>query len=160
MSGETHRYLNRQYRLKILPSEKNDVKLVGGYFIIKTRRKDDSKYNKNLLNDWYRSKAKIRFHRLMDDMLLKVNKYGLKKPTVVIKRMKTRWGSCVPKKDKIILNMELIRAPAHCIEYVILHELIHLKYSHHNKDFYDFLSLIMSDWQERKSKLEHITMIG
>lgn len=160
VSGETFRYLNRQYRLKILPSEKNEVKLAGGYFIMKTRRKDDSEYNKKLLYGWYRSKASIKYHELVDHILGKLKKYGVKKPTVMIKKMKTRWGSCVPLNKKILLNLELIRAPTHCIEYVIMHELIHLKHPHHNKDFYDFLSLMMPDWKERKSRLEHITIIG
>lgn len=67
--------------------------------------------------------------------------------------MSKRWGSCTPE-GKIYLNTELIKAPSHCIEYVITHELCHLKHKNHSKDFYALLNRIMPDWESRKLRLE------
>ena len=68
--------------------------------------------------------------------------------------MKARWGSSDPEKKVIRLNIELIKAPTQCIEYVIIHELVHLKYQYHDKEFYTLLELLVPDWKERKAHLE------
>jgi predicted metal-dependent hydrolase len=156
LSGETHRYLGRQYRLKILPANKNNVKLIGKYILIHSRHKDDGNYNKKLLYEWYKKKAENTFKRLLDEHFPKVRKYGIQCPLVKVKWMKSRWGSCKYEKNKILFNTQLIKAPSHCVAYVIVHELCHLKYPHHNKEFYNFLDLVMPDWQERKKKLEKV----
>jgi predicted metal-dependent hydrolase len=68
--------------------------------------------------------------------------------------MKARWGSCYRKDKVIILNLELIKAPKYCIDYVVLHELIHFKYKNHDNNFYTFLSSLMPDWKKRKKILD------
>ncbi len=70
--------------------------------------------------------------------------------------MKTRWGSCNTQKGFINLNLELIKKTKICIEYVIFHELVHLIYPNHSKEFYKYLTLYMPDWEERKEKLEDV----
>ena len=67
--------------------------------------------------------------------------------------MKSRWGSCIPSRNKVIFNLNLIKTPMCCIEYVVLHELSHLKYQNHSKNFYNFISIFMPDWKERKKIL-------
>jgi len=73
---------------------------------------------------------------------------------VTIRKMKTRWGSCNYHKKSINLNLELIKKPLECVEYVIFHELTHLIYPNHSKDFYNYLLTYMSDWKRRKERLE------
>jgi len=68
--------------------------------------------------------------------------------------MKARWGSCLKEKNIILLNSELIKAPKFCIDYVILHELIHFKYRNHDAEFYDFMTSLMPDWKQRKEILD------
>lgn len=155
-SGETHRYLGRQYRLKIVDSSNEQVKLEGRYIKIYTVRKDDLNHKKNLLDKWYKRHAQIKFEKMSEDILSELRKYGIKKPVMTVRNMKKRWGSCIPDKSKIILNDILIKVPAYCIEYVICHELCHLKYRAHNKKYYDFLSAVMPDWMKRKHLLEHV----
>ena len=70
--------------------------------------------------------------------------------------MKTRWGSCNVERKNINLNLELIKKPRYCIEYVILHELAHLKYPNHGKQFWEYMSVHMPNWAWRKNKLESI----
>ena len=156
VNGETHRYLGRQYRLKIISSEKNEVKLKGQYITIGSIHKDGRTYNEQLLYNWYHERAEKKYEEMLDSMMEKVGKYGVMKPDMIIKRMKRRWGSCSPEKNRINLNLELIRAPSHCIEYVIMHELCHLKYPHHDGKYYDFLSMVMPDWKERKGRLKEV----
>ncbi len=68
--------------------------------------------------------------------------------------MKARWGSCYRKERYIILNLHLIKAPKYCIDYVVLHELIHFKYKNHDNKFYTFLTSLMPDWEKRKKILD------
>jgi len=82
--------------------------------------------------------------------------FNLESPSWEIKRMAKRWGSCTPK-GKILLNPELIKAPGRCIEYVIVHELCHLVYHSHNKDFYNLQKQIMPNWEKWKKRLEKIS---
>ncbi|MFK4998952.1 SprT-like domain-containing protein [Bacillus sp. N9] len=68
--------------------------------------------------------------------------------------MKARWGSALVESNTILLNSELIKAPKHCIEYVILHEMIHFKYNNHSDSFYNMLYALMPDWEKRKAILD------
>ena len=70
-----------------------------------------------------------------------------------IRRMKTRWGSLSPNSI-LTLNMDLIRAPKECVDYVIIHELCHLQYPNHGPGFYKLMESVMPDWGRRKHKLD------
>ncbi|APC39280.1 M48 family metallopeptidase [Clostridium estertheticum] len=154
VSGETIKYLGRQYRLKVLESTNECVKYFRGYIYLYV--KDKSKYRRKeiLLNNWFDFKCRKIFMSSYDKTYKIVEKYEIPNVQINIRKMKSRWGSCILEKQIIILNRELIKAPKYCIEYVILHELIHMKYRNHNKDFYDFLYTLMPDWKERKRILD------
>ena len=81
-------------------------------------------------------------------------------PHLSVKRMRTLWGSCSREKNIINLNYYLYKAPVACIEYVILHELVHFIYPRHDKNFRDFLTIYMPDWQERKRLLDFEIVLG
>jgi len=68
--------------------------------------------------------------------------------------MKARWGSCLRDSQAILLNFELIKAPKYCIDYVVLHELIHFVHKNHDQKFYSFLTSLMPDWKKRKAILD------
>lgn len=68
--------------------------------------------------------------------------------------MKARWGSALTDKKTILLNAELIKDPKYCIDYVVLHELIHFKYNNHSEKFYQMLYSLMPDWEKRKAILD------
>ena len=158
VSGETHTYLGRQYRLKVVQDEIDSAKLIGKFLIIRTKKRDDPDHIKNLLYSWYRSHAGERFDIAVHSCLDVLEKHGVHEPIVQIKAMKKRWGSCVHNKGKIILNIELVKAPSHCIQYIVMHEMCHLKYPFHDKKFYDFLGLVMPDWKLRKDRLELVNL--
>jgi predicted metal-dependent hydrolase len=155
ISGETHRYLGKQYRLKVIAADQNNVKLNGGYLTVSFKEKNNPKLIKSLLTSWYRQHAKVRFPLILSDCFKRVQKLGIPHPVLEIKTMEKRWGSCT-STGKMTLNLELIKAPLPCIEYVIIHELCHLKQHHHGKGFFEILGRAMPDWEKRKLRLEKL----
>lgn len=152
VSGETHLYIGRQYRLQIQDGKQESVKLKGKFIIIQT---EDKAKAKGLLQAWYLRHAKIKFYTISEPIIERFKKYKVAPSSIILRAMPTRWGSCTPK-GKIILNPELIKAPKGCIEYVVIHELCHLVHQNHTKAFYDLQDKIMPDWQKWKERLEKI----
>lgn len=153
VSGEDFKYLGRSYRLKVVQSKEERVKLQRGYLELFVKDKSDIKRKENLIYEWYYEKATLYFFNILQE-LNKIVKQDIK--SIKIRQMKTRWGSCNPYKSYINLNIELIKKPKACIEYVIFHELAHLLYPNHSKKFYDYLTHYMPDWQKRKEILERV----
>ena len=108
---------------------------------------------KKLLDEWLRNKAKAQFKKIFDDCIKKYAKSVA--PRLQIRDMKTRWGS-LSKGGILTLNIKLIAAPKECIEYVVVHELCHLKYPNHDSKFYRLLDTRLPDWERRKNKLENL----
>ncbi|MDQ2086069.1 SprT family zinc-dependent metalloprotease [Herbivorax sp. ANBcel31] len=155
VSGETFKYLGKQYRLKVEETEDEEiVKYYQGFIYIYVNDKKDYKRKEKLLNNWFRRKAETNFNDSLNRVYPVIEKYGVKKPEIQIRTMKARWGSCLKGKNTILLNFELIKAPKFCIEYVVLHELIHFKYRNHDAKFYDFITSLMPDWKQRKEILD------
>lgn len=152
VSGETHLYLGRQYRLKVTDSKKNDVRYKGRYIEVYTLKKEKAGL---LLKQWYKERAKIKFSEIAEPLIEKFKKYKVEPSSLYVQEMNNRWGSCTPK-GKIILNTELIKAPRPCIEYVIIHELCHLVHHNHNQKFIDLQQKEMPDWEKWKEKLENL----
>ena len=113
----------------------------------------------SLIKLW-REKARLAFQDSLDKMHLTVEKYGIEKPTIQIRAMKARWGSCIRDKNSIMLNYDLIRAPKFCIDYVVLHELLHFRHGRHDAEFYNFLAMLMPDWKQRKAMLDGEVVSG
>jgi len=159
ISGETHLYLGRQYRLKVISDRLNvvseTVKLKGQFLEVYTA---DPTKAKLIVNSWYLEKANEKIkplaQKLFDNFIAK-NKLSLLTFQFSFRNMPTRWGSCTPK-GRIILNPELIKAPKGCIEYVIIHELCHLIHYDHTQKFLDLQTKEMKDWEKWKMKLEKL----
>ncbi|RME01367.1 MAG: M48 family peptidase [Calditrichaeota bacterium] len=171
VSGESFRYLGKQYRLKVIDIRKdvdeNDqsriksnskhrdkerVKLMGGYLRVFTQRNEDPEYVKQLVDRWYRQHAERKFVERMRVCQEIMRKHGVGEVALEIRMMKNRWGSCTPK-GKILLNPRLIEFPTYCIDYVILHELCHILYPHHGKAFYRLLNTVLPEWENIRMRL-------
>ena len=152
VGGETHLYLGRQYRLKILKSNIESVKLKGKFIEVATNNNNKVK---QLVHEWYLSNAKAKFHLFAKPLIDKFKKYKVEPSSIILREMPTRWGSCTAK-GKIILNPELIKAPKGCIEYVIIHELCHLIHHDHTQKFIDLQTKEMKDWEKWKMRLEKL----
>ncbi len=151
--GETHRYLGRQYRLKVIGGEPDKIRIKGGFIEIHHCYDKDAINVKKHLTAWYRQRAETRFAQEMTKALKRLRLHALPDPRLRLLRMPKRWGSCTAKGE-ILLNPELIKAPGPCIEYVIVHELCHLKHPNHSTSFFRMLDAVLPDWRERKQRLE------
>jgi predicted metal-dependent hydrolase len=153
VGGETHLYLGKRYRLKIAAAERDEVKLVSGYFLIGLESWRTVDRVKMLLDRWYAEKAAINFNERFERNWRHFDRVSANKPALRVRRMHKRWGS-LSKNGLLTLNTDLVRAPKQCIDYVIVHELCHLKYHDHSSAFYHLLNRAMPDWEKRKAKLE------
>lgn len=154
VSGETHVYLGRQYRLKVVKAAVSDVKLIGRYFRVQNSDPGDSSGISDLLRDWYVRHASTLFTARVDHWLSECRALSLPdSPTLLIRPMTRRWGSC-SKKGTITLNVDLVKVPLIYIDYVIVHELCHLKIHNHSPAFYRLMTRCMPDWRQRKERLE------
>lgn len=155
VSGETFKYLGKQYRLRVQKSMVEEiVKYFRGFIYLYVKNTDNVSRKAKLMDEWYREKAQITFNESLEKVYPLVQKYGVEKPDVEVRLMKARWGSALTEKNTILLNTELIKAPKYCIDYVVLHELIHFKYNDHSENFYQMLFSLMPDWEKRKAILD------
>jgi len=151
-NGESHRYLGRQYRLKARKGKIDTVKCYRGYFQVTCEQKPTPIKIKKLLDNWYQEKANQIFHKRYAICCDKIRQINIKPASLTIRDLKTRWGSCT-KSGRIILNQELIKAPTECIDYVIMHELCHLKEHNHGVKFWKLLKKVLPDYIDRKKRL-------
>jgi len=154
VSGESFKYLGRQYRLKVYRAEQDLIRYYRGRIELFTTQPENHKKKKHMITAWYKERSQKKFSQSLERIYPVMKKYSVDKPTLKIRQMKTRWGSCQKKEHAIVLNSDLIKAPTFCIDYVILHELIHFIHRNHDKEFLLFMTALMPDWQQRKRILD------
>jgi predicted metal-dependent hydrolase len=155
VSGETHRYLGRQYRLKVVESTggtEEGVKRDRSFITVYVEDRSDTERVRDLLDAWYHDHARRVFQEQLDACYPKMAHTGIPYPEVTIRAMSTRWGSC-SARGRITLNVKLIKVPKGYIDYVIFHELCHLAEPNHNSRYYELLDRVLPDWRERRERL-------
>lgn len=151
-SGETHFFKGAPYTLHVAETNAKPEVFLEGEGILTLRMRPDSSKEKRLkvLDDWYRSYLKAEIPRLIEQwepiMGVEVKEFG-------VKNMKTRWGTCNIKAQRIWLSLELAKKPPECLEYVVVHEMVHLLERLHSKRFHGFMDQFLPDWRERKQQL-------
>lgn len=158
VSGETFRYRGRSYKLLVRRNgHEEHVSLQHGTLIASTAAHKNGAHTKELLDEWYRAKARRAFSaRLSACFPL----FGYEEmPSLMIKRMTRRWGSYSHKTHRIILNQELIKAATRHVDYVIIHELCHVMHKKHSRSFYDLFASKLPQWEKLKTELE-LTLLG
>lgn len=148
-------FLGEQYELKIVAGMKNEFSVTSGYFNLYIKEKYIN--NVEYIRKTYNLLLKEYLFKILEPLILKyqqqMQKYEIPMPSVEVRQMKSVWGLCMPKKNKVKFNLNLIKKTIPCIEYVVAHELSHFKHPNHSKDFYNFVSMFMPDWKERKKRL-------
>jgi predicted metal-dependent hydrolase len=152
ISGESFLYLGRQYQLVVKRAKEDKVALQNGKLVFFTTSPvDNGLHTRIYLNAWYNRRAREIFKDRYDEVFKKFdydNKLRLE-----IRKMQKRWGSCIRGKS-IVLNPLLVHASKDCIDYVITHELCHVKYKNHDKRFYKLMNSKYPKWEKIKEKLE------
>jgi hypothetical protein len=138
--------------LKIIKSEVEQIKLTRQFLEVYT---PDTKpdHVRELVEVWYREQANKFFQERLAACYTKLSREKIPYPKISIRKMQSSWGSC-SAKGLISLNIKLIQVSVEYIDYVITHELCHLKHLHHEAGFYKLLSRIMPGWQVKKEKLD------
>ena len=154
VAGETHLYLGRQYKLKVEPHIQQQVKLYRGRLVVQSTKPKSRDVTREVVEQWYRERAQVKFReRLARCQERFPNPDAFEPAGLVIMQLRQRWGSMTPS-GKLILNRVLIRASVEAIDYVITHELCHMRHNHHGPAFFSLLDRVMPDWEKRKIRLE------
>lgn len=156
VSGETHLYLGRQYRLKIFSSEDERVRLKRGFLSVFTRSPDSAERARALVEGWYRENAHAWIPERLETCLQRFPVPDRMRPNrLILRTTRTRWGS-MSSAGSLLINPKLLQAPVDAIDYVITHELCHVQEPHHGPAFYALLNTVLPDWERRKERLERI----
>ena len=124
------------------------------YIFLQAKDATDVKNKERIVTRFLDQQCKDQFGEIMAEIYPLFQKYGVAQPTLRIRDMDTRWGSCLSKNGIITLNKRLLEAPRSCIEYVVMHEFCHFIHPNHSKQFYGFLAMLMPDWKNRKVALD------
>ena len=151
VNGESHLYLGRQYRLKLAEADSAGVKLMRGQLLVSLPGEANPERVKAVLHRWYLDQARAVFAEVVEARLFQFK--GVSHPRLIVRAMRSRWGS-LSTAGAMTLNVNLVRAPRPCIEYVVVHELCHTRHRSHDARFFRLLKQLMPDWERRKSRLE------
>ncbi len=152
ISGESHYFFGKRYLLDVIHRN-------GKHEIIKQHTKlklyvkegTTTENSVKVLEEFYREHLKNELANLVvkwEDVI------GVKLSNWKIQKMKTMWGSCNIEAKRVLFNLELAKVPIECIEYIVVHELLHLKERHHNDNFKVLIEHHLSDWKSRKENLK------
>ena len=154
VSGETFYFQGRGVRLQVIQDKKDSLISDGVYIFLRVKDPDDFDKKRRMVTKYLDQQCREIFEQELNELYPVFQKYDVVKPQLRIRDMDTRWGSCLAKKGIITLNKRLLEAPRNCIQYVVMHELCHLVHPNHSKHFYQFLTMMMPDWKQRKEALD------
>ena len=152
ISGESHYFLGRRYRLRLLVHDGSArvTRTDSRTLTMHVRPGTGREKREQVLNDWYRRHLKA----LIPDLISRWQPIvGVQVADWGIKKMKTRWGSCNMQDRRVWLNLELAKKPPHCLEYVLVHEMVHLLERHHNDRFKALMDQFMPQWRLYRDEL-------
>ncbi len=153
IDGESHYFQGQRYRLRVVESTaRPKVVLNKSRLELHIRRESTTEERERALQSWYRARLKELVIPLLEKWQPVV---GAQPSAWGIRKMKTKWGSCNTESSRIWLNLELAKKPISCVEYVLVHELVHLKERHHNDTFRALMTEAMPHWQTQREELNH-----
>jgi len=154
INQETHYFKGRQYQLKV--QETNEppfVQLLNNEIVLQVPNGADLETRRSILQDWYHRQLEMEIPPLIIkwESILNVSVRSFS-----IRSMKTRWGSCTPKTRSIRLNLELVKRAPECLEYIIVHELVHLLEASHNSKFKTLMDRFYPNWKFYRKELRSL----
>jgi predicted metal-dependent hydrolase len=151
--GDTVLFRGKEFHIRIIESKTYWVRLVDNIIEIGLRNITEKEMAGLMLEKWYRTIAVEIFSKKFEDILISYKNYNFTPSELSVRALKRRWGSC-SSKGKITLSSELIKLDEIYLEYVIIHELCHLKHHDHGKEFYKLLYEIFPDWKQRRGEMK------
>lgn len=152
---ESHYFQGRRYLLNIIETETTPKVVLKSKKFIELCVKPNTPTNKRheILVEWYRTQLKKQIPTIIEkwEKILKI-----KVDNWQVRQMKTKWGSCNIEKKKIWVNLELAKKPEHCLEYIIVHEMVHLLERHHNDKFLYYMDTYLPTWRQLKNELNKL----
>jgi predicted metal-dependent hydrolase len=146
-------FRGKEHQIRIIESKTYFVKLNENFIEIGLRNIEEGKNAGLMLEKWFRVIAEGIFRKKFEEVLLRFRNYNFAPAEFVVRALKRRWGSC-SSKGKITISSELVKLDDIYLEYVILHELCHLRHHNHGKEFYKILSEVLPYWKQRRSELK------
>lgn len=150
VSGETYYIFGKQFFLEFVSASKKSFKIDGNKIVLGMKADSTVEQREKFVREKFRQILIEQLERLIPKWEKTTNLYCESFKT---KYMLTRWGTCNSKAKRIWINLQMVEKPLDCLEYIILHELIHLKISNHGKDFIEMMNQFMPDWKDRKNLL-------
>lgn len=156
--GESHFFQGKRYMLEVIEHEGyNKVELQGTKKILLKVKKGATKAEKaKVMKEWYRKQLKLQLPPLLEKWQ---NVIGVQANDWGIKQMKTKWGACNTEAKRIWLNLELAKKPPICLEYILVHELVHLHERHHNARFIQLMDKFMPKWRLHRDTLNSLPIV-
>lgn len=154
VSGESHYLWGERYLMQVVNGI-GGVAIKYNKMILSVRDSKNFESKKRVLEKFYRDELKAKIEKMLE---IWESKIGVKSSSVKILKMKTKWGSCNIKDGNIIINYELAKKPLECLEYIIVHELVHMLERHHNKNFIAYMDKFLPNWRTVKSILNALPL--
>jgi predicted metal-dependent hydrolase len=154
LERESHYVWGKRYLLSVV--EENappSVELGPSRLTLHIRPRSDRSKRRDVLQNWYREQVRMAAEPLLARWERKI---GVKSSGLFVRRMKTRWGSCNPVAKTVWLNTELACKPPRCLEYILVHELVHLLEPSHNERFQAYMQQFLPDWKLRRQELNRL----
>ncbi len=156
ITGESHYLWGRRHKLEVRISNKgNNIEIQGNKIILTVRENSTGQQLENYVNEWYRAELKAKLPTLIakwEDII------GVKANDVRVKNMRTRWGTCNVEAKRVWINLQLAKKPVKCLEYIVIHELVHLHEKKHTNRFAEHMDSYMPDWRVVKGELNSFIM--
>jgi predicted metal-dependent hydrolase len=152
---ESHYFQGRRYLIHIIEKEARPKVIIRNktYIDLYVRPQAPVEKRHEIMTEWYRAQLKKQIPAIIEkwEKRLDMNGTGWK-----VKRMKTKWGSCNIEEKRIWINLELAKKPPGCLEYIIVHEMVHLMERHHNEQFLYYMDKFLPTWKQLKSELNKL----
>lgn len=156
VSGESHYLWGRRYRMEVKHTKTaNNVEIKANKLILTVRENSTQQQRERVMNEWYRAEIKAKLPALFKKWEEII---GVKADTVRVKNMLTRWGTCNVKDKRVWINLQLAKKPVECLEYVVVHELVHLLEKNHTPVFVGYMDKFLPNWRVIKDELNNFIM--
>ena len=154
LERESHYLWGKRYLLTLIETNAPaTVELRHKKIVLTSRQETSARKRELIVEQWYRD----RLHEVMPAIVAKWEKIiGTSVSEWQVRKMKTKWGSCIPAKSKILVNLELAKKPRECLEYIVAHEIVHLLEPTHNERFKALMNLFIPQWREHRRVLNRI----